>query len=109
MQTEKPSDAKSRIQVYVRVRPPNAEEQEESLVFVDKQNARVVVKKQFDVKSFDFDYVFAQESTQEEIFNTVAIPTIEVGVMCVNNLFVRIRLMVIMAQFLSSMKKKTFL
>lgn len=71
-------DTKSRIQVYVRLRPANIEEGEECLVFLDKQSSRVVVKKQFDVKSFDFDYVFAQDATQDELFQTVAIPTIQV-------------------------------
>lgn len=68
---------KSRIQVFVRVRPMlQGETADETNVTVE--STEVVIKKQFDVKRFAFDKVFDVNASQNDVFSSVAQETIEV-------------------------------
>ena len=69
------------VKVAVRVRPMNSREKEKNstiCVSIDNQNNSIsVTSDKNDSKSFQFDYVFSIESTQREVYDSVAFPIVE--------------------------------
>ena len=69
------------VKVAVRVRPMNSREKEKNstiCVSIDNQNNSIsVTSDKNDSKSFQFDYVFGIESTQREVYDSVAFPIVE--------------------------------
>ena len=75
-------DGKVNVQVAVRVRPPNAAEASLSQIVTTDPSSRTVkiatgpAKKRV-TKTFAFDRVFGQYSTQREVFETMALPVVD--------------------------------
>ena len=69
------------VKVAIRVRPMNNKEKEENsklCVEVDTNNNTVsVISSKGNTKTFQFDYVFPMESTQREIYDSVAFPIVD--------------------------------
>ena len=65
----------SNIKVCCRIRPYASKEPKESFLSYDGNS--VVVDRQDQRDSFTFDNVFPENSTQEEVFNTAAIPVVD--------------------------------
>ena len=70
------------VKVAVRARPMNALEKKQNsinCVEVDKNNNQINVTKAEtnEVKTFQYDYVYGQGSTQRQIYDEIAFPLVE--------------------------------
>ncbi|KAI8507370.1 Chromosome-associated kinesin kif4a [Branchiostoma belcheri] len=74
------SSQRDRIQVFIRVRPLRGEEkrQGEGCLTVDAQNNKVSIHQTVGTPNpYIFDKVFPEETTQAEVFNTMASPIVD--------------------------------
>lgn len=70
-----------RVMVHVRIRPFNDEDisrygRETSVEFTDDSRGTIILRKEYDKKSFNFDSVFDATSRQDDVFNRVAEPVV---------------------------------
>ncbi|OMJ83828.1 hypothetical protein SteCoe_15188 [Stentor coeruleus] len=70
-----------RVMVHVRIRPFNDEDisrygRETSVEFTDDSRGSIVLRKEYDKKSFNFDSVFDANSRQDDVFHRVAEPVV---------------------------------
>jgi len=75
-----PSSEKSSVQVAVRVRPKNAQEASSSIVVQSAgQTVKITNPENKKVKSFNYDYVYDVDSTQEQIYNDIGKQIIDIA------------------------------